>query len=266
MTRNASNDALSDRAESPGTAGATRYANQSRRPKPAVLVLILVAHIAILYGLARAFAPDTMASVERSVISVFDVTTDPPRQEPPPPPPEPLPEPDEGAQGAPGKKATPKSVVAPEPAIKLAEEKPIPKVSSTGTQDSSGAAVVGTGTGAAGTGTGTGSGRGGIGGGGIVPATIATKPQHISGSINAARDFPIPEGGRSARRGNRVIVKVTVGTNGRASNCSIYRASPDGEADRITCQLVVQRLGFKPAIDSNGNPVAAPFYWEQRWF
>ena len=61
-------------------------------------------------------------------------------------------------------------------------------------------------------------------------------------------------------------MRVIVGVNGRASNCSVYKPSPDPEADRITCQLVVDRLGFKPAQDAQGNPVAAPFYWRQRWF
>lgn len=63
-----------------------------------------------------------------------------------------------------------------------------------------------------------------------------------------------------------MIVRVIVGTNGRARDCSVFRASPDAEADRITCRLVVERLGFRPAQDANGNPVDAPFYWRQRWF
>jgi protein TonB len=89
---------------------------------------------------------------------------------------------------------------------------------------------------------------------------------HISGSIDNARDFPVPPGGREARRGTQVIVKVTIGTDGRARNCSVFRPSPDAEANRITCQLVETRLGFRPAMDANGNPVAAPFYWRQQWF
>jgi protein TonB len=109
---------------------------------------------------------------------------------------------------------------------------------------------------------GTGSGNSGNGRGGIP----VTKPVHISGAIDNARDYPVPPGGRSARRGTEVIVRVTVGTDGRARGCTIFRASPDPEADRITCQLVESRLGFRPASDANGNPVAAPFYWRQRWF
>jgi protein TonB len=94
----------------------------------------------------------------------------------------------------------------------------------------------------------------------------ATKPVHISGSIDNARDYPVPPGGRGARQGAEVIVRVTVGSDGRARGCTVYRPSPDAEADRITCLLVESRLGFRPAMDGEGNPVAAPFYWRQRWF
>lgn len=236
----------------------TRYSASPRKLKPGTLVLIGLLHVAAFYGLVRAFAPDLTASVERSVVSAFTVTV----TSPPDPPEAPEPLPDEGAAGDPGKQAVPKPVTAPTPKVVIRPDPPAPRAPSTGDAVTSGARDQGDGTGAAGSGLGTGSGRGGGGQGGIA----ATKPVHIAGGIDNARDYPVPEGGRQARRGNEVIVKVTVGTDGRASNCSIYRASRDAEADRITCQLVVERLRFKPAMDRNGNPVAATFYWKQVWF
>ena len=232
------------------------FANRSRRPRPWVIFLIVLLHVAALYGLARAFAPDMTASVERSVVSAFTVTVTAPEEETPVT----EPQPDEGAQGDPGKKATPKPVTAPK--VPNRQDTPMPRASSTGAATTSGAREQGEGTGADGSGLGTGSGREGGGTGGVA----ATNPVHISGGINNARDYPVPAGGREARRGTEVIVRVTVGVDGRASNCSVYRASPDPEADQITCRLVVERLRFKPAQDSSGNPVAAPFYWRQRWF
>ena len=236
----------------------TKFSTKKRRLKPGALVLIALLHVAAFYGLVRAFAPDITASVEQSVVSAFTVTI----TAPPDKPDEAEPEPDEGAAGDPGKQAVPKPVTAPTPKVVVKRDQPAPRASSTGNAVTSGAKDQGDGTGAAGSGLGTGSGRGGGGQGGIA----ATKPVHISGGIDNARDFPVPEGGRQARRGNEVIVKVTVGIDGRASNCSVYQASADAEADRITCQLVVGRLRFKPATDRNGDPVAAPFYWKQRWF
>lgn len=238
----------------------TRYGAAKRRPSWWLVALIVLLHVAALYGLAKALAPDITASVEDSVLEAFTVTiTAPP---PPPPPPENRPEPDEGAQGDPGKKAVPQPRTAPTPPRVITPPIPVPRASSTGSANTSGARDAGEGTGAAGSGTGTGSGNSGSGRGGVA----VSKPVHISGSIDNARDYPTPPGGREARRGTEVIVKVTVGTDGRARNCSVYRPSPDAEADRITCQLVESRLGFRPATDANGNPVAAPFYWRQRWF
>lgn len=234
-----------------------RFSATKRRLKPGTLVLIGLLHLLAFYGLVRAFAPDFTAGVERSVVSAFTVTVTTPEE-----PEAPEPEPDEGAAGDPGKEAVPKPVTAPTPKVVVKPDPPAPRASSTGDAVTSGAKEEGDGTGAAGSGLGTGSGEGGSGQGGVAP----TRPEHISGQIDNARDFPVPEGGRQARRGNEVIVKVTVGTDGRARNCSIYQPSRDAEADRITCALVVERLRFKPATDRRGNPVAAPFYWKQRWF
>ena len=238
--------------------GSAGFQHQRRRPSLLLLVVIVVLHIAALYGLSRVLAPDLTASVQKQVVSAFTVTVTTPL----PPPHANQPEPDEGAQGDPGEEAVAQPVTQPKPPRTLREEPQRPQASSTGTASRSGAAEAGEGTGAAGSGLGTGSGNSGSGRGGVA----AIKPVHISGSIDNARDFPVPAGGRAARQGTEVIVRVTVGTDGRARGCTVYRPSPDAEADRITCQLVESRLGFRPAMDGEGNPVAAPFYWRQRWF
>jgi protein TonB len=93
-----------------------------------------------------------------------------------------------------------------------------------------------------------------------------TKPVKIAGDINDARDYPTPPGGRQVRLGHSVTIALTVGVDGRASNCRIISPSPDPVADRITCQLAVERFRFKPATDANGNPVPATYGWRQSWF
>lgn len=236
-----------------------RFSMQRRRPRLGIIFLLFLLHLVALYAFARMLAPDMTAAVERSVVSAFTVTVTTPDE---PIPPENTPQPDEGAQGEAGRKAVPKPVAAPSPRVPVKEDTPMPKASSTGSANTSGARDDGDGTGASGTGPGTGSGREGGGMGGVA----VTRPVHISGEINSARDYPIPEGGRNARKGSEVIVRMIVGTDGRARNCTIYRPSPFPDADRITCDLVEQRLRFRPAQDARGNLVAAPFYWRQRWF
>jgi len=240
-------------------AGEGAYVAKRKRLSWPLVAVIALLHVAALYGLARALAPDLTAAVERQVVSAFTITASPPSD---PPPPENQSEPDEGAQGAPGREAVAKPVSAQPPKVRVKQDAAAPRASSTGTASQSGAAAAGDGTGAAGSGFGTGSGNSGSGRGGIA----VSKPVHISGRIDNARDFPVPPGGREARKGTQVIVRVIVGTDGRARDCTVFRASPDPQADRITCQLVESRLGFRPAMDAAGNPVAAPFYWRQQWF
>lgn len=235
-----------------------RYAVQPRRVRWPLLAGIAILHLGLLYVLAQAFAPEAVRSVQQSTIASFNVSA-PDRS---PPPPQNETEPEEGAQGEAGEKATAAEVSAQPASLPKEARDPAPPVSSTGDASKSGAREQGENAGAAGDGPGTGSGNDGRGHGGVA----VTKPVHISGTINNARDYPVPPGGRKARRGTEVIVRIIVGVDGRASQCSIYRSSPDAEADRITCQLVVERLGFRPAQDSYGNPVPAPFYWRQRWF
>lgn len=238
------------------------YGTARRKPRWAMLLLIAGAHIAALFGLAAAFAPDWTAEAIENVGSLVTVQITAPEDPEPEVTPEPEPKPDEGAAAPEGPQAKPKEVMAPEPPVKV-NPKPVPRARSDGEESRSGAGETGAGTGAGGEGEGTGSGRGGDGQGGLVPVT---KPVHISGQIENARDYPVPPGGRQARRGTEVIVQVTVGADGRARNCRVYQPSPDAEADRITCDLVESRLRFRPATNAQGEPVAAPFYWRQKWF
>ena len=236
----------------------SKFSTTRRRPSVPVIILIAVLHLALFYGLLRALAPDLTSSVEKTVFSAVTVTvTTPPPEEVPEPPPEP----DEGRQGDPGLDAAAKPTSAPTPPVRVREDRPVPRVASTGTQNRSGAAEAGEGTGAAGSGLGTGAGRGGGGRGGIA----VTKPVLIS-TITDASAFPIPEGGRRQRIGKSVDVRLGVGTNGEVTSCSIARASPFPATDAKVCELSYAQIRFEPARDANGDPVASTFVYRQRFF
>jgi protein TonB len=226
-----------------------------RKLRWGTLVLIVIGHLIVGAGLIRAFAPDLPAQAIEAVGSLVTVTITAP------PEPTSQPSPDPGAAAEEGRKATPRPAEAPEARIPV-RPKPVPRASSTGAANASGARDEGAGTGAGGEGSGTGSGAGGSGqGGGAV-----TRPVHISGAIDNARDYPIPEGGREARIGKSVIIALTVGTDGRATACRTYRSSGLPETDRVTCVLAMDRLRFRPATNARGEPVVATFYWQQRFF
>ena len=226
-----------------------------QRAKIWVALAVALFHLVAILALIRAFAPSLPDRVARQALEAVNVTITSP-----PPSPKPAQDAEKaGAAAEAGRKAVPKETAAPKPKIVLAEL-PAPLVKSTGTANAAGARDAGQGTGAGGQGTGTGSGSGGDGQG----ARRATKPVKVAGDINSARDYP--PASRDLRIGSEVIIALTVGTDGRVTDCRVHRPSRDAEADRITCRLAVDRFRFRPATDVAGNPVTSVYHWRQWWF
>ena len=233
-----------------------------RKPRWGLIALIALGHFLVGVLLARFLAPDFTASIIDRAASTVMVTVDT-REEPEPQPTpekEPDPEPDEGAAAPEGREAEPRAVTLPD--TPLPTRTPVPRASSTGTQASQGSGDRGAGAGAGGEGEGRGSGRAGSGRGGIP----VTGPSVRSGSIDSARDFPVPVGGRRVREGTSVTVAFTVGVDGRASRCSVTQPGPDPQTNALVCPLVIERIRFNPARDANGEPVPARYGWRQDFF
>lgn len=233
-----------------------RYADQtgSGRNRMAATGLAVVLHLLVLWGVVHGFGGVPVLPLmaeDRFTTQTFDVPLEKPKPSPIAPDPA-------GASGEEGKKAVAKPVVAK--ARVPAKPMPAPPVAATGTADRSGAAAQGQGTGGGGEGAGTGSGASGNGSGG----GLARKAEKIAGDIRSTRDYPAAS--QQARIGKRVVILLTVETDGRVSGCRIWRASGVPEADAVTCKLAKERFRFRPATDGDGNPVASSYGWEQRWF
>jgi protein TonB len=224
------------------------------RARLAVVTAVVVFHLLLALGLLRAFTPDITARVADKLSSVLIVTLTTPEPE------RRVPE-KQGVAAAAGRKAVPKPESAPKPKIEIATvEKDVPLAASRGDDDLAGARETGADTGAQGEKLGAGAGRAGLGqGGGAVQ-----KLKKIAGDINSARDYP--RATRELREGHSVIIQLTVGTDGRASNCRIISPSPDAEADRITCRLAVERFRFRPRTNALGVPIPGEYRWRQRWW
>jgi protein TonB len=129
----------------------------------------------------------------------------------------------------------------------------------TGTAPTAGAADVrGSGLGSGGQGDGSGSGSGGDGGGdgGDVP------PRLLKGRLKNS-DYPRTAADAGAE--GSVLVRYTVGKDGRASSCRVTRSSGNDELDRTTCRLIVERFRFVPSRDASGNPVDSDIVEEHSW-
>ncbi len=209
-----------------------------RRPNWGTLGLVVLFHILVIAGLARAFAPDFTAAAVRQAVSILTVSVTAP-EDPPSAEPERPPEPDEGASGEEGRKATPRPTSAPQVKVPIKPAPPAPRASSTGTESQSGARDAGSGTGGADAGSGTGSGNSGSGQGNGV-----RKLEKLAGDISSARDYPKKT--RDLRIGQSVTILLTVGKDGLVKDCVVTEPSPDPEADLITCKLAKGTLPLSP--------------------
>lgn len=232
-------------------------ASQTSLPrKLSIFAFVAVLHIVVIALLIRGFAAVGEIAPQTALTQAYSLPLAPsPRPEPP------LVSDSEEAAGkaAPvAARAKPKEIVAPKsPAL---QKSAAPPTASEGAVNRSGAGDSGTGSGGGGLGDGTGSGGSGSG----QVAGGARKVEKISGDIRSARDYP--KAGREDRLGRRVVIAITVGADGSPKACRVARPSGNDEADRITCQLAMERFRFRPATDRNGNPVEAVYGWEQRWF
>jgi protein TonB len=191
---------------------------------------------------------------------------------PPPPPPPPVPEQPQvqPAKAAPQGDASPQSLkaeasplVVPPPQVKL-EARPVlvvPPVAGIGAGVSSGTGESpGTGTGTGGQGAGTGAGgRGTSNGDGDGPAT---RTRRIDGNFTA-RDYP-REASRAGIEGI-TVARLTIGADGRVSQCVVRASSGNDALDRATCGIILQRFRFEPARNGIGEAVTDTVEWEQNW-
>jgi TonB family protein len=58
-------------------------------------------------------------------------------------------------------------------------------------------------------------------------------------------------------RSGRVLVRIAVNADGRATDCAVAATSDDPALDRTTCDVVLRRARFTPALDASGAATAA---------
>jgi TonB family protein len=62
-----------------------------------------------------------------------------------------------------------------------------------------------------------------------------------------------------------VVYAVDVSPTGRAAGCRVTRSSGSDLLDGVTCQLLVQRAVFIPAVDAQGRPRAGVSHGKLSW-
>lgn len=62
-----------------------------------------------------------------------------------------------------------------------------------------------------------------------------------------------------------VSVRLSIGTNGRVTNCSVTRSSGSRTLDSTTCRILSSRARFTPGTDNRGNPTTDTVQQTIRW-
>ena len=227
----------------------------TRAERAQAIAGVALVHVALV-TLALGSSRQPSRAVEATPIQIIDLAT----PEPPPPPPSPRERAARRDAGAPGKKAEPAPIVAPEPRIELPARPVIPSapVAGAGAAPSAGAAAAGSGTGAGGSGTGPGGGgRGGDGSGAIGEEAALLYGGLSRRDYRRLRAFALPAG--------RAVLDLRVGPDGRVAQCTIHQSSGAPALDAALCALLQPRMQWRPARDRAGRPIAVGLLYTAVW-
>ena len=203
----------------------------------AAFVVVALLHLALGYALVTGLAYEGFKQVMKKVTTV-DIKKDEPKKEEKPPPPK--------------KEAAPPPIVTPPPMNNLAP--PQNKVDVTSVPQPAVTPME------------------------IPrPAPVAAAPPPPPPKFTAKRAVPKSNPGgwattndyptRALReeRAGTTGFKVTIGTDGRVTSCSVTSSSGSPDLDEATCSNVTRRGRFTPATDGDGNPTTDTYSNRIRW-
>ncbi|WP_031318149.1 energy transducer TonB [Blastomonas sp. UPD001] len=89
------------------------------------------------------------------------------------------------------------------------------------------------------------------------------QPRGNPGSWATPNDYPA----RALReeRAGTTRFRVTIGPDGRVTDCQVTGSSGHADLDEATCKNVTRRARFKPALDQAGNPISDTYSNAVRW-
>jgi periplasmic protein TonB len=210
------------------------YADQSMSGnKITAIIIVALIHVVLGYALVTGLAYEAAKKVIEKVTTV-DIKEEVKKEEPPPPP----------------KKVEvkPPPVVVPPPKIDVNVQAPRIEVVNTPPPPAPPAPIV------------------------LAPPVPAPPPaappkaavpRSNPGSWATTNDYP-SRALREEREGTTGF-RVTVGTDGRVTDCQITSSSGHADLDEAACANITRRARFKPATDGSGNPVQGSYSNRIRW-
>lgn len=213
------------------------YADQQMSGnKITALIIVALLHVVVGYALVTGLAYEAIKKV-KEVTSAVNIEEEKPPEEPPPPPP-------------PKDKTPPPPIVAPPPPISFTATAPQVQTVNQAPPIPAPPAPV------------------------ALPAPPAAPPpprftpkaaapKGNPGNWATSNDYP-SRALREEREGTTGF-RVTVGTDGKVTDCQITRSSGSADLDDATCSNIRRRARFTPATDGDGNPTTGSYSNSIRW-
>ena len=202
----------------------------------AAFVVVALLHLALGYALVTGLAYEGLKQVVKKVTTV-DIKKDEPKKEPPPPP---------------KKMAAAPPIVAPPPKINVSNVSPPVEITPNIPPPVPPPVYV------------------------APPAPVAAppppppkftpkaaSPKGASGNWVTTNDYPT----RALREEREGVTgyRLSVGPDGRVTDCQITSSSGSPDLDEATCSNLRRRARFNPATDGEGNPTSGSFSARVRW-
>ena len=202
--------------------------------RTAAIVIVAILHALLGYAIVTGLAYNVIKKAAED-LKTFDVEEEPPPpEETPPPPPEQVPD-------------TPPPVVAPPPIVRIDTVAPPPVVATpvapppriTPTAPPAPPAP---------------------------PPVRTVPPKSAVGNLQgliSPDDYP--QTALENEEQGTVSVRLSIGTNGRVTDCSVTGSSGSRTLDSTTCRVLKSRARFTPATDQNGAPTSGSFSQRITW-
>ncbi|MFP5394712.1 MAG: energy transducer TonB [Alphaproteobacteria bacterium] len=197
----------------------------------AAFVIVALLHVALGYALVTGLAYEGVKQLVKKVTTV-DIKKDEPKKEPPPP---------KKVEAAP-------PIVAPPPKMNIATVSPPVEIVQTVPPPAPPPVFVAPAP-------------------AVAPAPRvqpkSAMPKGNPANWATTNDYPT-RALREEREGTTGF-RVTVGTDGRVTSCTVTSSSGSADLDEATCSNVTRRARFNPATDGEGNPTTGQYSSRVRW-
>lgn len=99
----------------------------------------------------------------------------------------------------------------------------------------------------------------------VARAALRSQPRPLAALASYIKHTDYPESALRKRVSGRVVVRLSVGTDGKVGQCAVVVSSTIAALDAQSCTVLAERARFAPAMDANGRPVVAPVVSQITW-